>query len=1043
MKDLIAPPVLPQIEIPGYDILEILGRGGMGVVYKARQQQLNRLVALKTLRSGLYASPEELHRFQHEAEVIARLQHPNLIQIFEVGEAHGSLFLALEYVEGGTLDQQLDGTPWSAVATATLMEKLARAIDYSHQHGVVHRDLKPANILLKLPPPKEGGSTHPKAAESTKEQFSGASTILYVSPRDQTEAIPKITDFGLAKDIQANQGQTQSGAFMGTPSYAAPEQAAGDSHKVTGQTDVYSLGAILYELLTGSPPFRGQDMLETLEMVRHKEPVPPRQLYPKTPIDLETICLKCLRKLPTDRYLTAKDFADDLHRFLTGQPIAARPVGVLERTRKWVRRHPTQTGLILASLVAFAAVTAAIVAVAYQANLQSLNKDLVISADREKAARQEADIQRDAANEARFQLAHQRYVSDMTTAHRTWQAGDTNRMLSLLNRYQPKAGELDHRQFEWYYLRGLEQQHLWQTSAGGEYFHNGTMILADLEDKLRILDATTRNVVMEIERNPEFSIAGYASSRVSSRFLVNPTFDTIEVWDAKQKKSIQRLHADDQLLGNMLISDDGNWVAAAGTGSDHSLRIWEVATGKLQLHKTTGTYANVKVFSPDNQYLAFQRGTKVEILNLINNQKVLEIPLKSGFLQSMCYHPSGNWLFVTNSENQIQVFNVKTGTTAKPPFLSADLQGAYIQWSADGKRMLIGNSKRNTIELWNTETKQLLSQRKGLLGTLTAISLHPDGFNAITVSTEREMRIWDLRESQEVLELDTPFRMMRQLKYCSGKHSHLMVFIDEMGKLYLSDGKEHHTLIDQHDPISSYAFSPDGKTLVGASQFGRTYWWEVATGKKLHELQCPQRSVDSIVYNNAGTYVATVNFDKTIRIFDATNGRQLHQLPTPNTNNGRVKLYFQPGTDHLITAQSFDGFQRIIVEDQLRVEAIPSQLKTYELQFSPDGKFVAMGKSPLEVGIYRFPEMEQVHELSGHSSVISTYRFSPDGQRVATIAMDQTLKIWDTRTGDALLDLQSPANYDLAFRSDGLLLTTVGPNKITTWDISKSYQRNK
>jgi tetratricopeptide (TPR) repeat protein/tRNA A-37 threonylcarbamoyl transferase component Bud32 len=317
--------------LPGYELLGELGRGGMGVVYKARQASLNRIVALKMLLGGAYADPEQHRRLQIEAEAVARLRHPNIVQIFEVGEYDGRPYLVLEYVEGGSLDAQLHGTPQNPRVAAALTETLARAVHAAHQQGVVHRDLKPANVLLQI-----------------DQQQSAIGNLQ--------SAIPKVSDFGLAKQLDAGPGRTPSEAIVGTPSYMAPEQASGKTRLVGPAADVYALGAILYEMLTGRPPFRGETPLDTLQQVVVDDPVPPRDLQPKVPTDLATVCLKCLQKDPNRRYGSAGELADDLHHFLAGEPIKARPVGPAARFYRWCRRKPALAGL-LALLVVGTAVS--------------------------------------------------------------------------------------------------------------------------------------------------------------------------------------------------------------------------------------------------------------------------------------------------------------------------------------------------------------------------------------------------------------------------------------------------------------------------------------------------------------------------------------------------------------------------------------------------------------------------------------------------------------------------------------------------------------
>jgi formylglycine-generating enzyme required for sulfatase activity len=339
----------PTPAVPGYQIDGVLGRGGMGVVYKARHLALKRTVALKMIRSSSHASPRELARFWMEVEAIARLQHPNIVQIHEVGESDGHPYCALEFVESGSLARKLGEGPVPARDAARLVEALARAVHLAHSRNVVHRDLKPANVLL--------------ASDGT----------------------PKITDFGLARQLDSDSGVTQAGVVMGTPSYMAPEQASGQAHEAGKAADIYALGAILYECLAGRPPFKGSTVIETLNQVRNQEPAPFSRRA-EVPLDLETICLKCLRKEPEKRYASAAELADDLARYRKSEPIQARPVGRLERAVKWVRRNPALTAAVVMVALALATGTT----VSYLKYLE-VEEQRGIALEQEAAARQEAD----------------------------------------------------------------------------------------------------------------------------------------------------------------------------------------------------------------------------------------------------------------------------------------------------------------------------------------------------------------------------------------------------------------------------------------------------------------------------------------------------------------------------------------------------------------------------------------------------------------------------------------------------------------------------
>jgi serine/threonine-protein kinase len=334
-------------EVPGYEILGELGRGGMGVVYKARQRSLGRVVALKMILTGEHAGAQELARFRAEAEALARLQHPNIVQVYDVGEHAGRPFFSLEFIEGGSLAQRLGGAPQPPAAAAQTVELLARAVHHAHERGILHRDLKPANVLVAA------------------------------------EGVLKITDFGLAKRVDGAAGLTATGAVMGTPSYMAPEQAQGKVKDVGPVADVWALGAMLYELLTGRPPFQAASAVDTILQVLTEEPVPPRRLNPQVPRDLETVCLKCLHKEPAKRYASALDLADDLRRFQAGEPIRARRPSVREQTRRWVRRH--RQPVLLAGIVALA-VTATLAAVWWDGGFRPQPRQDAAAAEGQPAA---------------------------------------------------------------------------------------------------------------------------------------------------------------------------------------------------------------------------------------------------------------------------------------------------------------------------------------------------------------------------------------------------------------------------------------------------------------------------------------------------------------------------------------------------------------------------------------------------------------------------------------------------------------------------------
>ena len=362
-------------KIPGYKITGVLGRGAMGVVYRARQQGLKRDVALKMILSGSHASQDQLARFRAEAEAVGQLQHPNIVQVYDVGEQAGLPYFSLEFVDGKSLARRIDGKPQLPRWSAELMETLARAMQYAHQRGIVHRDLKPANVLLT------------------------------------SEGIPKISDFGLVKRLEGDSSHTRTGTILGTPSYMAPEQGRGEK-EVGPSSDVYALGSVLYELLTGRPPFLGASTMDTLMRVLSEEPLPPSRLQPKVPRDLETICLKCLQKEPRKRYATAEELADDLKRFRAGEPIMARPVSGPERVWRWCWRNPR-----VAIAGALAAALALVVMIGGPTAAVVINEQKRAAVTAQRTAEEEEALARQARAEAELSETAAREAEKEADAH--------------------------------------------------------------------------------------------------------------------------------------------------------------------------------------------------------------------------------------------------------------------------------------------------------------------------------------------------------------------------------------------------------------------------------------------------------------------------------------------------------------------------------------------------------------------------------------------------------------------------------------------------
>ncbi|MCY3021784.1 MAG: protein kinase, partial [Planctomycetota bacterium] len=654
----------PIRKLGPYELVRLIGRGGMGAVWEALDTRLNRRVALKVMVAGAHASEHDTERFRREAQNSAKLRQPHIVPVHDFGVEAGHHYLVMALVDGVVLADALRQRQFTYREKATLLEKVARAVHYAHEQGVIHRDLKPSNIMLEY---KTGAASSRRVVPETP------ALVTQQAALSTTEAPePLVMDFGLAKDLASDSSLSQSGQVVGTPAYMPPEQAEGRIKDVGPHSDVYSLGAILYEMLTGRAPFTGENLMQILRATTAEDPVPPRQITPGVPRDLETVCLKCLEKKPERRYASAEALADDLNAWLSGDSISARPPTLPERIIKRVRKNPS---LYAVSLVALAVIVLG--TVAFMLSLDQKRREAEKARDEARAAEGRAQNEKDNALAAQKAEARQResaeaarrgaelevYRSGIREADRLSSEGKPSDALAILKALDPRFRGWEYGQLLCRAKRNTYTT-LWTGAADGNsslaFSPDASRLIAGAADGIKVWEATTGRQLVAREAQG----SGVSSVAVSpdGRWLARGGRDgNVTLWLAESGTEHLTLKGHTDAVTFMAFSPPGTYLATGS--SDKTVRVWEVQTGR-ELPETKPHEAGVTslAFSPNGKCLAAGSGNRtIRVWEAETGRELFTLKGHAGPVSAVSFSPDGTQLASAARDRTIRLWDVAAG----------------------------------------------------------------------------------------------------------------------------------------------------------------------------------------------------------------------------------------------------------------------------------------------------------------------------------------------------------------------------------------------
>jgi len=1016
-------------EIPGYEVQDVIGRGGMGIVFRARQLGLDRIVALKVIISGYNSQDTDRTRFRMEAEAVGRVRHPNIVQVFGYGEHRGVPWLALEYVPGGTLSQLTRDRPQDIRFSASLVETLAHAVAAAHRCSVIHRDLKPANILLEVYPPDDAGV--PVGARLA----------------DGRQIVPRVTDFGLALRTDREQlNLTSQGVIAGTPGYMAPEQIAVDDRLAVGpHSDIWALGVMLYELLTGELPFTGVSSYDIVEKVVRGDPASLRSLRSDVPRDLEIVCLKCLEKAPALRYATASDLAADLRRFLDGESIRARPVGPIGSAVRWVRRNPAVSAMgacLIASMGFWTAEslnqtslaraeTRLIAAQASEIESQKLHAERM-TRDAEalvaETRRQKAEIQKQAEWRTR-----ELYAARMMNAYQAWRMGQVARTREALENYEPlRADAPDYRGFEWYHLRSRTQSEsstfaTHSPAVGVAFSPDGDRIALADRGGIRIVRTDDRSEILRLD-DCDGAPTAIAWSPTGERLLVGDSTGTLFLRDSRTG----RLLGTPRQLGGPVDkvdfwSDGRAWAAIANPAPSDT----RSTGGEIAVCDSRGEF---RVVNPSVGRLTDLSCGAGNALAVVSADRFLWLksngtspPLRLRFSDnctSVALSPDTDRIALGWRTGHVSLFDPTTRREVwRAPAQTGQVNA--IRWSPDGRSLLTGGIEP-IVRLRSGATGDPIRSFRGHSSSISGVRLSPAmGSAAIaSVSDDHSIRLWGIDADASDVAVRIPERPVR-LFPSSGDTFCLM----DDGSISRIDPQGRKTVPVSTTASGSNVFDgcllSDGTAVLAIDSESEILRTEVATGT-VSVVHLPgMRSRPTRIVSSA-TRLALGFQDGSVGVWllDST------ALPTIFAAHDLAvdSLDFSPDGTQLISGGR-DGRVRVVdlATGRVRLSQKLHPGRVGVVRFSPTGEEFASGGDDNRIHVRRVADGRSACPSMAHAGPIQDLVFTADGRRVISCGDDLSVRIWDRVTGQEVMTIRLPTNgASLALSPSTKRLTLAG-----------------